>query len=86
MNNTLDSDINAMKLSDGEKWGLQVYRNYSRAFGEKTMKTMGSGLTFHINTKEKDTKRKVCPQVHVIFGSDCPGNARTIWLMLGFGF
>lgn len=34
MSNTLDPDIAAMKLSDGEKWGLQVYRNYSRAFGE----------------------------------------------------
>jgi hypothetical protein len=38
MNNTLDSDIAAMKLSDGEKWGLQVYRNYSRAFGEHRVK------------------------------------------------
>ncbi|QAX78904.1 hypothetical protein D5F51_10260 [Yersinia hibernica] len=27
-----------MKLSDGEKWGLQVYRNYSRAFGEHRVK------------------------------------------------
>lgn len=34
MNDTLDPDIAAMKLSDGEKWGLQIYRNYSRAFGE----------------------------------------------------
>ena len=34
MSNTLDPDIAAMKLSDGERWGLQVYRNYSRAFGE----------------------------------------------------
>jgi hypothetical protein len=38
MNNTLDPDIAAMKLSDGEKWGLQVYRNYSRAFGEHRVK------------------------------------------------
>ena len=36
---TLDPDISAMKLSDGEKWGLQVYRNYSRAFGEHRVKT-----------------------------------------------
>lgn len=34
MNNTLDSDIAAMKFNDGEKWGLQVYRNYSQALGE----------------------------------------------------
>jgi hypothetical protein len=38
MNDTLDPDIAAMKLSDGEKWGLQVYRNYSRAFGEHRVK------------------------------------------------
>ncbi|MBX3658474.1 MAG: hypothetical protein KF740_08580 [Ramlibacter sp.] len=38
MNNTLDSDIAAMTLGDGEKWGLQVYRNYSRAFGEHRFK------------------------------------------------
>lgn len=38
MNNTLDPDITAMQLSDGEKWGLQVYRNYSRAFGEHRVK------------------------------------------------
>lgn len=38
MNNTLDPDIAAMELSDGEKWGLQVYRNYSRAFGEHRVK------------------------------------------------
>jgi hypothetical protein len=39
MNNTLDPDIAAMQLSDGEKWGLQVYRNYSRAFGEHRVKS-----------------------------------------------
>lgn len=38
MNDTLDPDIAAIKLSDGEKWGLQVYRNYSRAFGEHRVK------------------------------------------------
>jgi hypothetical protein len=38
MNDKLDPDIAAMKLSDGEKWGLQVYRNYSRAFGEHRVK------------------------------------------------
>lgn len=38
MNSTLDLDIAAMNLSDGEKWGLQVYRNYSRAFGEHRVK------------------------------------------------
>lgn len=38
MNDTLDPDIAAMKLSDSEKWGLQVYRNYSRAFGEHRVK------------------------------------------------
>ncbi|MBI6665228.1 hypothetical protein B1F77_11315 [Pseudomonas syringae] len=38
MNNILDPDIAAMKLSDGEKWGLQIYRNYSRAFGEHRVK------------------------------------------------
>lgn len=38
MKETLDPDIAAMKLSDGEKWGLQVYRNYSRAFGEHRVK------------------------------------------------
>ncbi|MGF6560268.1 hypothetical protein [Erwinia aphidicola] len=27
-----------MNLSDGEKWGLQVYRNYSRSFGEHRVK------------------------------------------------
>lgn len=27
-----------MTLSDSEKWGLQVYRNYSRAFGEHRVK------------------------------------------------
>lgn len=31
-------DIAAMKLSDSEKWGLQVYRNYSQAFGEHRVK------------------------------------------------
>lgn len=39
MNNTLDPDIASMKLSEGEKWGLQVYRNYSRAFGEHRVKS-----------------------------------------------
>ena len=38
MNDTLDPDIAAMQLSGGEKWGLQVYRNYSRAFGEHRVK------------------------------------------------
>lgn len=38
MNNGLDPDIAAMKLSDAEKWGLQVYGNYSRAFGEHRVK------------------------------------------------
>ncbi|MDR8810148.1 hypothetical protein FEP95_05244 [Burkholderia multivorans] len=38
MNDNLDPDIAAMKLSDGEKWGLQVYRNYSRAFGDHRVK------------------------------------------------
>lgn len=32
MPNILDSDIAAMHLSDGEKNGLQVFRNYSEAF------------------------------------------------------
>ena len=36
--NTLDTDISAMPLTEGEKWGLQVYRNYSRAFGEHRVK------------------------------------------------
>lgn len=30
-----DTDIAALKLSDGEKKGLQVFRNYSKAFEEK---------------------------------------------------
>jgi hypothetical protein len=34
MSDSLDPDIAAMNLSEGEKWGLQVYRNYSRSFGE----------------------------------------------------
>lgn len=34
MNTNFDPDIAAMNLSEGEKWGLQVYRNYSHAFGE----------------------------------------------------
>lgn len=38
MNRVLDLDIASTKLSDGEKWGLQVYRNYSRAFGENRVK------------------------------------------------
>lgn len=38
MSDNLDPDIAAMKLSDGEKWGLQIHRNYSRAFGEHRVK------------------------------------------------
>lgn len=38
MKNILDPDIAAMQLSDGEKWGLHLYRNYSRAFGEHRVK------------------------------------------------
>ena len=38
MSDRLDADIAAMTLSEGEKWGLQVYRNYSRAFGEHRVK------------------------------------------------
>lgn len=38
MNSALDQDIAAMTLSNGEKWGLQVYRNYSHAFGEHRVK------------------------------------------------
>lgn len=38
MNKPLDPDIISMNLSDGEKWGLQVYRNYSRSFGEHRVK------------------------------------------------
>jgi hypothetical protein len=34
MSDTLDPDIAVMKLSDEEKWGLQIYRNYSTKFGE----------------------------------------------------
>src|SRR5690242_1732216 len=32
MTDKLDDDIAALAMSDGEKWGLQVYRNYTRAF------------------------------------------------------
>lgn len=39
MKDALDPDIAAMTLTDGEKWGLQVYRNYSRAFVEHRVKT-----------------------------------------------
>lgn len=38
MNRTLDPDVAAMNLSEGEKWGLHVYRNYSRAFIERRVK------------------------------------------------
>ncbi|QIY79548.1 hypothetical protein [Chromobacterium violaceum] len=38
MSNTFDPDIASTNLSDGEKWGLQVYRNYSRAFGDHRVK------------------------------------------------
>lgn len=38
MNKPLDPDIISMNLSDGEKWGLQVYRNYSLSFGEHRVK------------------------------------------------
>jgi hypothetical protein len=38
MSKPLDSDIAATKLSDGEKWGLQIFRNYSQAFGEHRAK------------------------------------------------
>ncbi|MBS0870003.1 hypothetical protein JK156_18640 [Enterobacter ludwigii] len=39
MNKSLDPDISSMSLSDGEKWGLQIYRNYSRSFGEHRVKS-----------------------------------------------
>jgi hypothetical protein len=39
MSDTLDPDITSMNLSESEKWGLQVYRNYSRKFGEHRVKT-----------------------------------------------
>ena len=29
-----DADIAAMKLGYGEKAGLQIYRNYTRSFGQ----------------------------------------------------
>lgn len=38
MSYSLDPDIVSMNLSDAEKWGLQVYRNYSRSFGEHRVK------------------------------------------------
>jgi hypothetical protein len=38
MSKKLDPDIAITNLSDGEKWGLQVYRNYSRAFDEHRVK------------------------------------------------
>ncbi|QXG41342.1 hypothetical protein [Pseudomonas viridiflava] len=38
MKNSLDTDLATMKLTDEEKWGLQVYRNYSKAFGEHRVK------------------------------------------------
>ena len=38
MTATFDPDIARMNLSDGEKNGLQVYRNYSRAFEEHRTK------------------------------------------------
>lgn len=30
--NWIDADIRAMKLSSGERAGLQIYRNYTRSF------------------------------------------------------
>lgn len=39
MTDTLDPDIARMTLSEGEKWGMQVYRNYSREFGNYRVKT-----------------------------------------------
>lgn len=38
MKQAFDADLAAMNLSEGEKWGLQVYRNYSRAFGDHRVK------------------------------------------------
>ncbi|MCX7060065.1 MAG: hypothetical protein NTZ11_04115 [Gammaproteobacteria bacterium] len=38
MSTPFDSDIAAMNLSDAEKNGLQVYRNYSKAFEEHRLK------------------------------------------------
>jgi hypothetical protein len=39
-----DPDIAAMKLSDGEKNGLQVYRNYSRAFEQDRAKRFAESV------------------------------------------
>lgn len=44
MSEFLDRDIAAMKLSDEEKNGLQVYRNYSKAFDKYRAKEFAESL------------------------------------------
>lgn len=44
MPDTHDSDIAAMKLSDVEKNGMQVYRNYSRAFEKDRAKRFAESV------------------------------------------
>jgi len=52
MNSKLDPDLAAMKLSENEKWGLQVYRNYSRAFEDHRINEfVATSSPFHAEVK-----------------------------------
>jgi len=66
MNNTLDPDIAAMELNDGEKWGLQVYRNYSRAFGERRV------MQFVERTSPFDAEVTVFNQIVALLATEEP--------------
>jgi hypothetical protein len=51
-----DDDIAAMKLSAGEKDGLQVYRNYTRAFEKKRQEEFAAGAD-HIPLDVSELRR-----------------------------
>lgn len=50
MNTAFDPDIAAMNLSEAEKNGLQVYRNYSNAFEEQRLKIFAEEAPLDRNT------------------------------------
>jgi len=69
MSNTLDPDIAVMELSEGEKWGLQIFRNYSQAFGDHRAKMFveqSSPFDIEVNLFEQVTSLVISEESRIV--------------------
>lgn len=69
MGHTLEPDIAAMNLTEGEKWGLQIFRNYSQAFGEHRIRAfveMASSFENDVQLFEQISKLLIDEEVRVL--------------------